>query len=416
MSNLFIRNIPSIKDREFKYRTPISSSEFNSQQKEAFNDLLDLFNKSNQLQRRIYEMNIVNDIESICYSQKLQDALLTIDKLNEMLNNLTNQETEFRTITKYAYEAEYENDSYAALIDKNTNDITSCVVSSTSKTQLYDEVYDEVIVPNSLQCYIGPDSFCVNENIYSIEDNNTDNMFSNTYDNIWFRKVESSTNIESIENEIVIGLPEDIITSKLINQISLYMFPVGYIDIMDIQYKSNGAWQSIPGFTSHHLCSKQQKSDIFGNTKEYYAINDVGNIKFNFKDIQTSQLKIKLRQRNYQYNPETNRRIWYLGIRNINVCYNVYTREQSIFSIVYEFQEKDRNIKVYDSEIFYNNINDENIVYKEYYYFDSDGNTHKISSTCPFILSGHKLMVKYIIEGSQETPNIYSCNVKYKLT
>ena len=83
---------------------------------------------------------------------------------------------------------------------------------------------------------------------------------------------------------------------------------------------------------------------------------------------------------------------------------------------MYEFQEKDRNIKVYDSEIFYNNINDENIVYKEYYYFDSDGNTHKVSSTCPFILSGHKLMVKYIIEGSQETPNIYSCNVKYKLT
>ena len=87
--------------------------------------------------------------------------------------------------------------------------------------------------------------------------------------------------------------------------------------------------------------------------------------------------------------------------------------------MVYEFPETDRNIKVYDSQVFFNNSNltdDANFgVSKEYFYFDSNGNTHKIPSTCPFVLQGHKLMVRYTIEGNQTTPNIHMCNVKYKL-
>ena len=54
-------------------------------------------------------------------------------------------------------------------------------------------------------------------------------------------------------------------------------------------------------------------------------------------------------------------------------------------------------------------------VSKEYFYFDSNGNTHKIASTCPFILKGHKVMVRFTIEGNQLTPNIHMCRVKYKL-
>ena len=419
MSNLFVKNIPSIQEREFKYRAPMSSQELNTMQMEAFNDILDLFNKANQLQKTIYEMNLANNIESACYAKRLETAIINMNKMSEMYNNLTNADSDFRTITRYAFEASTMDDSYGAVVDQNTNDIIAHIVSSTSKTRLYDSTYDETLVPPSLQAYIGPDDFKVGGNIYSIEDSDINNAFDGNDSTVWFRKVITSPDVEYIENEIVIGLPEDIITTRLMNQIIIKPFPVGFIDIIDIKYKSNGAWQTIPGFTEYNGCAAYEASDIFGNSYTYHAINNASNVKFNFQNIQTSQLKIKVRQRNYEYDAENNRRIWYLGMRDVDVLYNIYTRDHSEFEMVYEFPETDRNIKVYDSQVFFNNSNltdDANFgVSKEYFYYDSNGHTHKIPSTCPFVLQGHKLMVRYTIEGNQTTPNIYKCNIKYKL-
>lgn len=418
-SNLFVRNIPAIKEREFKYRAPMSSEALNAMQQEAFHDILDLFNKANQLQKTIYEMNLANNIESVCYSKRLESALTNLSRLTEMYNNLTSTEDEFRTVSRYAFEASTMDDSYGATIDQNTNDVIAHIVSSSSKTRLYDATYDETLVPQSLQAYIGPDDFQVGGNIYSIEDSEINNAFDGKDNSVWFRKVITSPDIEYIENEVVIGLPEDIVTTRLMNQIVIKTFPVGFVDILDIKYKSNGAWQTIPGFTEHHGCAEYEANDEFGNPYSYHAINNSSNVKFNFQNLQTSQIKIKLRQRNYEYDAENNRRIWYFGLRDVDVIYNVYTRDHSEFEMVYEFPELDRNIKVYDSEVFFNNghlVEDENFgVSKEYFYFDSNGNTHKIPSTCPFILQGHKMMVRYTIEGNQITPNIYMCNVKYKL-
>lgn len=420
MSNLFVRNIPSIKERQFKYRAPMSSENLNNMQQEAFNDILDLFNKANQLQKTVYEMNLANNIESICYSKRLETAITNLNKLTEAYNNLTNNEKDYRTITRYAFEATTMDDVYGATIDQNTNDIIAHIASSKSKTRLYDETYDETLVPPSLQAYIGPDDFKVGGNIYSIEDSDINNAFDGNDSTIWFRKVITSPDVEFIENEIVIGLPEDIITTRLMNQITIKTFPVGYVDIMDIKYKSNGSWQTIPGFADHKGCEEQEGKDIFGNSYTYYAINNSPNVKFNFQNLQTSQIKIKLRQRNYEYDAENNRRIWYFGLRDVDVIYNIYTRDHSEFEMVYDFPETDRNIKIYDSEVFFNNssLTDDNNfgISKEYFYYDSDGHTHKVSSTCPFVLQGHKLMVRYTIEGNQITPNIHKCNVKYKLT
>ena len=70
-SNLFVRNIPSIQEREFKYRAKMSSSQLNEMQNQAFNDILDLFNKANQLQNTFYEINLSNNNESTCYAKPL---------------------------------------------------------------------------------------------------------------------------------------------------------------------------------------------------------------------------------------------------------------------------------------------------------------------------------------------------------
>lgn len=419
--DLQIKNIPSIQEIEFKTREISDSHKLNQMQEQVFNDILDLFNKANTLQKEMYEMSVAANIESTCYAKRLEETLTKLSLIEEQYDNLLLAPEDFRTITRYAIDATVDELSpFSAVIDSNTNDIIANIISSVSKTRLYDDTYDETLIPPSLKIYVGPDSFNTdNEHILTIEDSDISNALDGNISTVWFRRIVTDTSVESIENEVVIGLPEDIITSRMVNQIILSPYPSGYVDIMNVEYKTNGAWQTIPGLEYHTCYSEEEYEDIFGNKYTRGVIKNAPNIKLNFKLIQTNQIRIKLRQRNYEYDAQNNRRVWYLGIRDLDVNYNRYTKDHSEFDMVFDFTETDKNIKIYDTEIFCNNNIDSSVlenIYKEYYYYDADGNTHKVSDSLPFILTGHKLMVRFTIEGTIDTPNINKCSVKYKLS
>ena len=419
--DLQIKNIPSIQEIEFKTREISDSHKLNQMQEQVFNDILDLFNKANTLQKEMYEMNVAANIESTCYAKRLEETLTKLSLIEEQYDNLLLAPEDFRTITRYAIDATVDELSpFSAVIDSNTNDIIANIISSVSKTRLYDDTYDETLIPPSLKIYVGPDSFNTdNEHILTIEDSDISNALDGNISTVWFRRIVTDTSVESIENEVVIGLPEDIITSRMVNQIIISPYPSGYVDIMNVEYKTNGAWQTIPGLEYHTCYSEEEYEDIFGNKYTRGVIKNAPNIKLNFKPIQTNQIRIKLRQRNYEYDAQNNRRVWYLGIRDLDVNYNRYTKDHSEFDMVFDFPETDKNIKIYDTEIFCNNNIDSSVlenIYKEYYYYDADGNTHKVSDSLPFILTGHKLMVRFTIEGTIDTPNINKCSVKYKLS
>lgn len=419
--DLQVKNIPSVQENQFKTREISDSHKLNTMQEQVFNDILDLFNKANTLQKEIYEMNTVTNIESVCCSKRLNETLARLSAIEEQYNNLLLSHDDLRTITVHALNAIVDDLSpYAAVVDKNTNDIIANIASSVSKTRLHDETYDEMLIPPSLKMYIGPDSFNTdNEHILLIEDSDPKNALDGNLSTVWFRRIVTDTAIESVENEVIIGLPEDIVTSRLINQIILSPYPNGYTDVLGVDYKTNGAWQSIPGMEYHSCYSEEEYEDVFGNKSTRGVIKDSPKIKLNFKPIQTNQIRIKLRQRNFEYDAQTDRRIWYLGIRDLDINYNRYTRDHSEFDMVFEFPEINNNIKIYGAEVLCNNEIDASVlenIYKEYYYYDASGNTHKISDSLPFILNGHKLMVRFTIEGVQDTPNISKCMVQYKLS
>lgn len=416
-----VKNIPSIQEVEIKTRSISDSHQLNETQEQVFNDILDLYNKANTLQKDMYEINMAANIESKCYSKRLEETLLRLAQIEEQFTNSLTSNIDFKYNTCYPIDALIDSlSNFAAVVDANTNDIVCNVASSVSKTRMYDETYDESIVPPSLKLYIGPDSFNTeNSHILSIEDSEIQNALDGNISSVWFRKVITDTTIDSIENEVVIGLPEDIITSRLVNQIILYPYPAGYEDILDVQYKTNGAWQTIPGLNYHNSYEEETYTDTFGNVLTRGVLKNSSNLKFNFKAVQTNQIKIKLRQRNFEYDAENNRRVWYLGIRDLDVNYNRYTRDHSEFDMKFDFKETNKNIKIYDTVVFCNNNIDSSVlnnIYKEYFYYDSDGNTHKVSDSLPFILNGHKMMVRFTIEGTTDTPNINKCSVKYKLS
>lgn len=416
-----VKNIPSVQEIEFKTREISNSHKLNEMQQNVFNDILDLFNKANTLQKEIYEMDMAANIEAVCYAKRLQETMSQLSLIEEQYNNLLLADDDFRTVTRYASDATVDALSpYSAVVDRNTNDIVANTMNSVSKTKIYDETYDETLIPPSLKLYIGPDSFNTNDkNIYTIEDSDPKNALDGNISSVWFRRIVTDPSVENVENEVIIGLPEDIITSRLINQITLSPYPAGYVDILSIEYKTNGAWQPIPGIEHHSKATMEDYYDIFGNKLERGVFLDCPNIKLNFRPIQTNQIRIKMRQRNYDYDSQRNRRTWYLGIRDLDITYNRYTRDHSEFDMVFEFPEKNKNIKIYDTEIFCNNNIDSSVlenIYKEYYYYDASGNTHKVSDSLPFILTGHKMLVRFTIEGATDTPNINKCSVKYKIS
>lgn len=421
MSSLFIKNIPSIRKHAFKYRTKMNSHELNQLQDEAFQDILDLFNKANALQKSIYEMKLSHSLESEFYQMRLQQALNRLEEMNMHYNNVRNGIKDERTLTRYSYQAYTYDDDYSALIDKNTNSITPGVVSSISKIHLYDDTYDETFVPESLQTIIGPDSFRVGEDILSIEDTDIRNAFDGQPETTWIRKVVTESTYEGpVINEVIIGLPEDIITTRLMNQITISPFPSGYIDILDIQYRSNGSWQTIPGFSDYQGYEVEQHYDAFNNLYNVPVIKNACDMKFNFGPVQTNQIKIKLRQSDPILDVENNRKIWYLGLRNVDVTYNVYSSNYTTFDMVFDFPETERNINILDVDIEFNNAsvsNDKEFgITKQYFYYDSSGLTHKVSESAPFILKGHRLRIQFSTDGTQVIPNVRCATVHYRLS
>jgi hypothetical protein len=288
MSSFFIKNIPSIRKHEFKYRSKINSHDLNEVQEQSLSDILDLFNKANALQKTIYELQNSHEVETFYYEQRLNVAITKLNELEENYHNLLNPETDFRTKTVYAYNAYTFDDVYGAIINKNSNTITPYTLNSISKVRMYDETYGEYLVPDSLQAFVGPDDFTVGGNIYSIEDSEIKNAFDGSKDTTWLRKITTSTDVNSIENEIVIALPEDIITSRLVNEITINPFPSGMIDIMGVYYKSNGSWTLIPGFENYYNYTSETIYDIFNNPHTSNYIKEACDLRFNFKEVQTN--------------------------------------------------------------------------------------------------------------------------------
>ena len=400
----------------------MDSHSLNELQDEAFKDILDLYNRANKLQKAVYELGQIAAIENEAYSEMLLTSQFNLNVMAEMYENLSKNPSEFHYKTQYGYQAFVTRDSedYGATISSSTNDVTASISSSSSKTRMYDSTYDETLIPPDLQVYIGPDSFCVGGDIIAIEDSDINNAFDGSLSSVWFRKVTTETSVTEIENEIVIALPDNIVTTRQINEIIIKPFPAGWIDIIDIKYKANGAWSTIPGFSQHYGCAIEEYNDIFGNVYNRHVLMDCPDVKFNFKDVETNQLKIKIRQRHYKFDAEKNKNIFYIGLRDVDVIYNTYSKSSSEFCMNFEFPEENRHIQVHDVELYFNNsnaINDSSFgIHKEYFYYDGMGNYHKIPYSCPFQLDGHKMMVKFTIEGTQETPNIHMAKVKYKLT
>lgn len=405
---------PTLTELNVGFRQVASSAQINEASQAILNDVLDLFNHSNQLEEDIEYVRHILTAENAFLRYRLSELEGALAKLSQSFLEITRRQ-EIRTKLIFPDEMYTDNTIRDAEIDLDAMCVTMKPTKRISKVNLYDEALGTTYVPPSLQLTYGANTSQAGQDVISIDDNGPENAFDGDMCTYWVRRHVCEPYCQEVFCELIVGLPEDVLTTQNINTIVINPYPVDSVDIMSVEVKVNGNWQLIPGFETHARSTLEEYSDIFGNKTEESFICDASNLKFNFNELNANELRIKLRQRNY-IRKENGRKEFFLGLKSLEVYQNLYHDEYNTFNAMVEFKETDRIISIEDMEIILNNPNEVryNTIQFEYYTVDEEGDLHKIPQTAPFNLDGHKMVIKFKMHESSVSPNIRQIRIKYQ--
>lgn len=314
-----------------RFRDQADSHQYNDHVKETFYDIVDLYNFANREEKELKAIREFFEVGSHFFKEQLDQMKSEINSLHHQLEALqkSGQEyTRFVPVTEFKPDSNVE-DYEKASIDKQHDIVTlSTWGYSTSKLYIYDDLNDEYIVPNTIQYEITPkeDGVLVEENDFS--DAIVPDQFK-----FWHRKCTYLSGLHDyVDCQIVIKLPNNIISNKDINSIYLHPFPLNSMDILNVEYQLDGAWKPLPGFKT---------------------IEKAGNEKFCFGSIEMNAIRISLRQRHPVR--KGNKDVFHFGLRQLGVDYNDYQSEVGRFTIPVEFHDTFMSRDIYDIRPVYRN-------------------------------------------------------------
>lgn len=405
---------PSMKQNDFGYRQVTDSQQINELHQNILNDVLDLFNRSNEFEEEIEYIQRTLTTENSFLRYRLNELEQTLAGLAEKIRQ-TEQGRKVKKIAIFPNQMTTVDDGHEALIDYESLSVTMKPTRSVSKVNIYDETLDTTYVPNSLELTYGQSTSQEGYDILQIEDNGPERAFNGDPSDYWVRRHLCYGNCQEVRCELIIGLPENVITTKNINMIKINPYPVDAVDVISVDLKVNGNWVPVPGFLTHGRNALESYQDILGNEKEEIYICNAPNLKFDFKELSASEVRISLRQRNY-IRQDNDMREFYIGLKSVSIMQCSYHNDYYTFQADVNFPEVDRTIQIEDTEIILNNPGEHayNQIQYEYYAYDNAGVPHRISQTTPFTLKGHRLLIKFKMPEASSTPNVRQVNVHYK--
>lgn len=389
-----IGNIPISEENKEGYRNHISSNERNKRNKDFLNDILNLYNKSNSLEKKCNNAIDILSTENLFLKSYIDSLTANIENLK---NNIS-KDSPTKTLIVYGHEAYTE--SSPAIVDKITSNITLSPKTSISKLRIENNEEKIILIPNSLEYEINDYD---NKHIIKVEDNDFTNCINDNMEDIFVRKVTTDETINKIDMYVTITIPEKIVTSYDINEISIYPYPSNTCNLDNIEYRiSNGSFETIPSFNDHNRITDN-------------SINNYGPIKFNFKKINANQIRIAVSQN--QYIQEGNNRIFYLGFKKIDIRSLEYVSNDNNFVFDIDIPENITSPMIVSVEEVYNNssqIKSKSVQY-EFFYYDKDNLLHKINDSLPFKCPSRKIVAKCkLYYNHLTTPNIEKFIVTYK--
>lgn len=405
MKSVTINNIPSASRRAFGFKSINSSEEHNDNQNEILNDVLDLFNKANAIERVINQ-----NMDFIKYENTnlgtINTMLLKKYKDLETSYNDILKDTMERKLTIYPEACTIYDQNFGAIIDKKTSSITARPSKKISKFAIFDDVSDSIFLPDTLNVNIMGST----TGVISQADNDIYSPFYKDNNLYWTRRSLTDNSIESLTAEYVITLPEDIMTTPEMNEIYINPFMCKVIDV-HVRYGDSTTWESVSGIDYNPGINND-------DTLEGY-INSYRPISLSFANKKVNQIKIIVKCDSY-VEGETNIRTFMYGIKEIGGYVNYYSNyENSSFQFDINIPETSE-YTITGIKPYFNNANEYGNYSKDFayeiFYKDASDNYHKITDNFPFTPTTNDIRVRCRFGERYDEINIRKIELIYKKT
>lgn len=291
--------------REIKpFASKATSEDYNKFTRRTFFDITQLFNIANQLEGQLKWVQQTHSVDARYTELRLTQLRERVAILEEQLNSGAIKKEIILASDMLVDEASQS----PAIVDNSGTVTIPPIGQPVSKLYLKDSFTGEVILPSMLNIVVDPLA-----DDKQIQDTDIKGAVKNNGLFFWQRKVTKSNSTyipDGISAQVVIDLPEGIITNRDVNYITVSPYPEGMLDITAIEYNTESNWTMVPGFE---------------------PISDASNLKLLFPPIAVKQIRFTFKQR-YPLT-EGSQKVYYLGARNIGIFNASYENTRAEFLI-----------------------------------------------------------------------------------
>jgi hypothetical protein len=309
--------MPTSKASVARFRGPTSSHDYNQSEDDKYLDLVELYKQSNLNLQNLKEAHQIVLAENAF----LQNYVMMLErKLEDLETKLNNIEASapydpifFKTAFVQDMAVHYPNESQdngdtnlRCDIDLQYRYATVPLIHQIPKTHIVNEKTDEIIIPNELVVKIGRTN-----TKGQVVDNDVFNCFNGDNESYWQRTVTYNiAECPEFEDVILeIELPSQLVNNLNINTIHVHPHPERGVQIKNIEYLYNNAWQTIPGFIQQDLLSIN--SNELAPRKRWF-----------FPDVPVSKIRITLVQKNPL--DINGKKVFILGAQEIGVYLSLF--------------------------------------------------------------------------------------------
>ncbi|WP_067923593.1 hypothetical protein [Alicyclobacillus shizuokensis] len=268
--------MPTSKPGGARFRGPTSSHEYNQNEDDKYLELVELYQQSNKNLQDLQEAHRIVVAENAAlqaYIQMLTDRIGTLEqKITDMQGALPYPPTFFQTsfvqqmATHYPNISQDNSDStLRADMDTEYRYATLPMIAQIPKTYVKNDLTGEIIVPDELQVSLGRSN-----SGGTVVDTNVYEAFNGSDDTFWERVVTYDFSSCPDQEDVImeITLPSHLVNNLNINTIVINPHPERGVQVANVEYLYEDAWQQIPGFQQNDLATIS--TALYSPRKKWY--------------------------------------------------------------------------------------------------------------------------------------------------
>lgn len=322
------------KKRDITYNGVVDSADYNNRIEENYQDLLNLYNKSNILDNKI----------SQAFERVLKDQLFLSNAILDLTDRISALEQNISQSSIHSYsQIDYTSfvgtpfsisSSDLLSFDPYYNIVTLPIISgsSTSKLKFYNNNTGQV-VPDFFKTYIDNSYAGVDTNGVVVDTTPTYYSILDDPNRVWKRNIiSSSENPAGSQMMFYVKIPSEYTGSTKTNCIKLNPYPLHATDVYSIEYTSkiNPNLAESDGWTALNYLGLYDGYDpAIGKIapggwyeKGEDTIRNSGPLCFYFAELDITAIRIKFHQRNYF--KELNKYIYTYGLSNMDIRHDKF--------------------------------------------------------------------------------------------